>query len=173
MDSSYRDARYKEWFDRVDADKNGQLDCSELQKSLALSNLKFSLVTIGQLIRVHDRTNTGTITLEEFKDLHRFLRAATKTFRQLDVDKKGSLTYDEVWTAIQIAGISMDRNRAFQRMVISFDPQRKRSLDLAEFIRLKLYIQCAISTFHAFNSDNTGKVTLSCNQFLYAAANVL
>lgn len=62
-----------QWFQAIDKDGNGELTAVELQAALQLGNLNFSLATVAHIIRIHDKTGSGTITFEEFGKLHEFL----------------------------------------------------------------------------------------------------
>lgn len=62
-----------QWFTAIDKDGNGELTAIELQAALQLGNLNFSLATVAHIIRIHDKTGSGTITFEEFGKLHEFL----------------------------------------------------------------------------------------------------
>jgi hypothetical protein len=45
----------------------------ELQAALQLGHLNFSLATVAHIIRIHDKTGSGTISFDEFGKLHEFL----------------------------------------------------------------------------------------------------
>jgi Ca2+-binding EF-hand superfamily protein len=62
-----------QWFDAIDKDGNGQLTPMELQAALQLGRLNFSLATVAHIIRIHDKTGSGTISFDEFGKLHEFL----------------------------------------------------------------------------------------------------
>lgn len=62
-----------QWFDAIDKDGNGQLTPMELQAALQLGHLNFSLATVAHIIRIHDKTGSGTISFDEFGKLHEFL----------------------------------------------------------------------------------------------------
>jgi Ca2+-binding EF-hand superfamily protein len=62
-----------QWFEAIDKDGNGQLSPMELQAALQLGHLNFSLATVAHIIRIHDKTGSGTISFDEFGKLHEFL----------------------------------------------------------------------------------------------------
>jgi len=57
----------RQWFDAIDKDRNGRLTCMELQSALQLGGLNFSLATVNHVIRIHDRSNSGSICFEEVR----------------------------------------------------------------------------------------------------------
>ena len=57
-------------------------------------------------------------------------------------------------------------------MVKAFDPDRNGQLGLAEFIAMTLFLKSCAATFAAFDTQNTGRIQLDFNQFIYACGNV-
>lgn len=71
--SHHHNTNTSQWFDAIDKDGNGQLTPMELQQALQLGHLNFSLATVAHIIRIHDKTGSGTISFDEFGKLHEFL----------------------------------------------------------------------------------------------------
>ncbi|GMH33023.1 hypothetical protein BSKO_00857 [Bryopsis sp. KO-2023] len=164
-------AHLEQWFRAVDADNSGQIDALELQRALAMGNLRFSLATVAHMIRVHDQNNSGSIDFNEFRRLHEFLVDMQNSFNYFDKDRGGTLTPDEVYSAVVNAGFRLDQH-AFSAMVRAFDPDRNGQLGLAEFIAMTLFLKSAAATFSAFDPHQTGRVTLDFSQFIYASSNI-
>lgn len=160
----------RQWFDAVDRDRSGQISAKELQTALAMGNLKFSLATVAQMIKIHDVDSTGCISFQEFERLHDFLTTMQQTFSYFDQDKGGSLSLDEIYRAMTHAGFKLDRT-AFTAVVAAFDPDRNAQLGMPEFIAMTLFLKSCACIFTAFDPQQTGKITLDMNQFYYAAAN--
>ncbi|GBG00110.1 hypothetical protein Rsub_12851 [Raphidocelis subcapitata] len=147
----------RQWFDAIDKDRNGKLTAMELQSALQLGGLNFSLATVAHIIRIHDRSNSGTIMFGEFCKLHEFLTNVQHSFDYFDSKGSGYLGYQ------------LDRP-ALQAVFTRFDPARRGALGLAEFLALTLFLRSSTATFNAFDRDRTGAIKLSFNQFLFAAA---
>ena len=160
------------WFDAIDRNRNGALAAVELQNALQLGGLNFSLATVAHIIRIHDRTGKGAIAFADFSRLHEFLTNVQHSFEYFDKDKSGSLSYDEIFAALQHAGYTLER-QALQAVFQRFDPARSGALGLAEFLALTLFLRSATATFNAFDPQRTGVVRLSFNQFLYAASHTV
>eukprot|EP00878_Enallax_costatus_P011154 GHUV01011648.1.p1 GENE.GHUV01011648.1~~GHUV01011648.1.p1 ORF type:complete len:111 (+),score=35.27 GHUV01011648.1:306-638(+) len=94
----------RKWFQAIDKDGNGELTAMELQAALQLGNLNFSLATVAHIIRIHDKTGSGTITFDEFGKLHEFLTNVQQSFEFFDKDRSNSLNYEEISNALQHAG---------------------------------------------------------------------
>ncbi|KAI8464585.1 MAG: EF-hand [Monoraphidium minutum] len=162
----------QQWFLAIDKDKNGRLTAMELQSALQLGGLNFSLATVAHIIRIHDRSNTGAISFDEFCKLHEFLTNVQHSFEYFDQDRSGSLSYDEIYNALTHAGYQLDKP-ALQAVFQRFDPARGGSLGLAEFLALTLFLRSATATFNAFDPQRTGTIKVSFNQFLFASAHCI
>jgi Ca2+-binding EF-hand superfamily protein len=160
------------WFDAIDRNRNGALGPVELQNALQLGGLNFSLATVAHIIRIHDRTSRGAISFPDFARLHDFLSNVQHSFEYFDKDKSGSLSYDEIFAALQHAGYTLER-QALQAVFQRFDPARSQALGLAEFLALTLFLRSATATFNAFDASRSGVVRLSFNQFLYACSHTV
>lgn len=163
-----------QWFSRIDTNRSGTLDVMELQKALALGGLNFSLKTVQAIMRLHDRDGSGTIDFEEFEKLHVWLSTISNSFKTFDTDRGGAGTLDkgEAQKAVAHAGYRLDPP-AFEALFRSFDPDRTNNLCLAEFMAMSVFLQGAGRTFHAFDAQRTGRITLDFSQFVYAASNVM
>ena len=80
-------------FDRLDADKSGQLDAKELSSpSPPISKRTDAVATtdVRQLVRLMDADLNGTVSKDEF------MKFMSDTFDRLDVDKSGALERKEL-----------------------------------------------------------------------------
>jgi Ca2+-binding EF-hand superfamily protein len=80
-------------FDRLDADKSGQLDAKELSSpSPPISKRTDAVATtdVRQLVRLMDADLNGTVSKDEF------MKFMSETFDRLDVDKSGALERKEL-----------------------------------------------------------------------------
>ncbi|GAB4817232.1 hypothetical protein N2152v2_004278 [Parachlorella kessleri] len=159
------------WFRQIDRDGSGTLDVFELQRALALGQLNFSLKTVQALMRLHDKDASGHIDLQEFERLHSFLINISNSFRYFDADRSGSLSKQEVWQALHHAGFRLDPP-AFEALFKAYDPDRSGTLEMAEFVAMSVFLQSASATFRAFDSQQTGRITMDFSQFVYACSNV-
>lgn len=170
--SSASPEQLRAWFDAIDRNRNGALGAVELQNALQLGGLNFSLATVAHIIRIHDRSGRGAIAFSDFSRLHEFLTNVQHSFEYFDRDRSGSLSYDEIFAALQHAGYTLER-QALQAVFKRFDPAKSGALGLAEFLALTLFLRSATATFNAFDPQRTGVVRLSFSQFLYAASHTV
>ncbi|KAG2543730.1 sorcin-like isoform X1 [Panicum virgatum] len=74
----------REWFDRVDASRTGNITAPQLQSALAVGNLDFPLSVVQQMIRMYDFDRNGTMSFEEFLALNKFLQKVQSVFFTLE-----------------------------------------------------------------------------------------
>ena len=183
-----------QWFESIDTNRDGLLDAKELQKALAMGNMKvmertklrprwevggrltkkpiqFSLATVAQMMRIHDssRNNAGTITFADFTSLHMLLKSFSETFHRHDVNKAGRLNLQQVQQAVQAVGHTLDE-AAFLAVSRSFDPNHTHDMGLPEFVALCSFLESARATFVAYDPQRTGIISLNYSQFCYCAA---
>ncbi|NP_001144244.1 uncharacterized protein LOC100277112 [Zea mays] len=159
----------REWFDRVDAGRTGNITAAQLQGALAVGNLNFPISVVQQMIRMYDFDRNGTMNFEEFLALNKFLQKVQNVFSTLDRGR-GFLSLEEVYQALIKLGFSLD-SPAFYTVCESFDKSKKGMIQLDEFISLCIFVQSARNLFNSFDTSKQGRVTLDFNQFVYCTAN--
>ncbi|CAL8468820.1 g8361 [Coccomyxa elongata] len=124
------------------------------------------------MIRIHDRDNSGSVDIGEFRTLHQFLLDTQNRFQQADTRRQGRIDEQAVERSLQAQGNRLD-GPAFHTLFNAYNPERNGTMDLTEFIAMTLFLQSANATFTAFDQQRTGRVTLDYNQFIYAVANIV
>ncbi|THU67091.1 hypothetical protein C4D60_Mb05t21000 [Musa balbisiana] len=74
----------REWFERVDSNRSGNITALQLQGALSVGNLDFSLSIVQQMIRMYDFDGNGTMNFEEFVALNKFLLKVQNLFTVLE-----------------------------------------------------------------------------------------
>eukprot|EP00210_Caulerpa_lentillifera_P006878 g6575.t1 len=123
------------------------------------------------MMRVHDTSGAGEISLEEFRRLHHFLVTVQNSFNYFDKDKRGTLTPGEIYQAIVQAGYRLHQT-AFSAMVQAFDPDRKGQLGLSDFVAMTLFLKSGASIFSEFDPHTSGRITIDFSSFVYACSNM-
>ncbi|KNB44664.1 hypothetical protein JH06_2525 [Blastocystis sp. subtype 4] len=88
----------------VDFNRNGKLDCLELQTALNYGGLHFSLPTVNILLAKHDRNRNGQLEFDEFKSLLDEVWRWKDAFDFFDLDKSGSIDFQELQQALAMIG---------------------------------------------------------------------
>ncbi|XP_024520413.1 sorcin [Selaginella moellendorffii] len=158
------------WFQSVDVDQSGSINVTELQEALAAGNLRFSQSMVAQMIRMYDRDQNGTMSFEEFVNLHKFLSLVQNAFT---ASSRGSgvLGLSEMHKALAQAGYALDQPSFFMACQ-SFDHKRTGQFRLDDFISICIYLQSARNLFDAFDTTRQGRITLDFNQFVYCGGNL-
>ncbi|XP_048492408.1 uncharacterized protein LOC104903814 [Beta vulgaris subsp. vulgaris] len=159
----------RDWFDRVDSARTGNITASQLKNALAVGNLDLPLSVVQQMIRMYDFDRNGTMSFEEFVALNQFLLKIQQAFADLERER-GFLLHDEVNGALVKLGFSLD-SPAFFTACESFDQKKNGKFRLDDFISLCVFLQSARNLFNSFDTSKQGRVTLDLNQFIYCTAN--
>ncbi|VDN97146.1 unnamed protein product [Rodentolepis nana] len=113
---------WREAFDEMDKDKSGKLTVDELYEGLknAGCGMKRNL------------TNSKRIISCNFRRIEHW----QATFNEMDVDKSGKLTIDEMYQGLLKSGCELSKDR-IESIVKSADDDGDRSLTFKEFCTLK------------------------------------
>ncbi|XP_054787657.1 uncharacterized protein LOC129293621 isoform X3 [Prosopis cineraria] len=189
----------REWFDRVDSDRSGNITVLQLKRALSVGNLEFPLSVVQQMIRMYDFDRNGTMNFEEFVALNKFLLKVQHAFSDLerkvlkamDILNQGSMTSlnliivtllvlfirgrgflvpEDVHEALVKVGFMLD-SPAFYTVCESFDQSKNGRFRLDDFISLCIFVQSARNLFNSFDTAKQGRVTLDFNQFVYCTGN--
>ncbi|PSS08240.1 Sorcin like [Actinidia chinensis var. chinensis] len=54
----------RQWFDRVDSEKTGNITAAQLKSALVVGNLEFPITVVQQMCRIYDFDRNGTMNFE-------------------------------------------------------------------------------------------------------------
>eukprot|EP01092_Planopodium_desertum_P004729 TRINITY_DN20171_c0_g1_i1.p1 TRINITY_DN20171_c0_g1~~TRINITY_DN20171_c0_g1_i1.p1 ORF type:complete len:230 (-),score=52.04 TRINITY_DN20171_c0_g1_i1:60-749(-) len=146
-------------FDKVDADKNGSIDDSELQAAIKEDLGEFSIPTIRAMIACFDTEKKGSVTLDQFIYLYRFVAALAKLFADTDTDKSGTINAKEVHALLKKEGVPSVDETLVANLVGSLDPAGELSLD--SFISLRLIVGSLRASFDKADKDKSGSIEIT------------
>jgi Ca2+-binding EF-hand superfamily protein len=170
MDSSIEEIQVT--FAAVDEDKTGFINVSELQQALAKGGYTLSLTSCAMLIKINDDNRDGRMNFQEFAGLHRFLSQLQAAFAQAAGSPTATqINATQLKSALDILGYSWIDGPAFSAMCLAFDPQRDSLFSLTEMIAIGAYLRSVTAMFKGFDPQGRGMVSMTMNQFLYAASN--
>lgn len=144
-------------FERIDADKSGEVDHQEFRSVLAEIGLKFDNEAINQLMLHMDKDQSGSIQYNEFgpmmqdfmdkesskgsavlsslcRRLKRCNQKVEELFGQLDTDHSGLISLHEFHTALATLGLCVSREAA-ARALKEMDPNDDGSLSKQEVLQ--------------------------------------
>jgi hypothetical protein len=168
-------------FAAVNTSRSGRIVPSEVQAALAAGGMVFSLQAAGLMVRLHDADGDGSISRAEFGALHASLDGLATAFAEGaggggdggggSGEEAATLPAAKVAAALASAGVGPPLDPpALAAAVKAFDPDRKGAVGLTEFIGLALFVKGSGAAFRAFDAGGTGSVSLTYDQFVYAAA---
>ncbi|CAG9571149.1 EF hand-like protein [Leishmania major strain Friedlin] len=156
-------------FQAADSDHNGRIDVAELNAALSSAGFRFSLGTTEKLLARYDLDRSGSITMEEFADLHEFITAMQQGFRQCDTSGDGRLDRREALEAFRLSGFVLGE-QTFQAVMRKFDRQHRGSLGFDEYIELSIFVAQVRDAFAYYNRDRSCQVLFNFDTFLGTAA---
>lgn len=132
--------------------------------------------TVKLMVRMFDRSGTGTIRFDEFVSLWRYLAAWRELFDRFDVDRSGRISLGEFENALVAFGYRL--SRPFVTILFStFESKgRKRtspglapgkagmSFDL--FVQACINLKRMTDVFKRYDDDRDGYITVSFEEFL-------
>lgn len=155
-------------FRAVDVNNDGSISALELLQAMRRSNWLFSPETAKMLVNMFDSDGNGTITLDEYERLHRYIVQMQSAFRQVDVDGSGSLDRGEVQRALQISRYHLSP-QTFNTLFAKFDRRKVGTLGFDGYIELCVFIGTAQNCFNMYDVNRTGQALFNFDTFLFCA----
>jgi Ca2+-binding EF-hand superfamily protein len=157
------------WFQSVDADHSGKISAAELQQALVNGNwTHFNPETCRLLIGMFDSNRDGTIDVYEFSALWKYIQDWRQCFDRFDKDKSGTIDASELQQALSSFGfrLSLEFCSLCTRV---FDRGDSRSMKFDDFIQCCVMLRSLTEGFKRLDTDRSGTVTISYEQFLEMA----
>lgn len=153
----------------MDNDNSGKITAIELREALVNSNWShFNAETCRLLIGMFDRDGDGTINVDEFSALWKYVQDWKSCFNKFDRDGSGNIDARELQQALQSFGyqLSMDFCTLCTRV---FDRNDKRSMKFDDFIQCCVMLRSLTEGFKKLDTDRNGVVNINYEQFLEMA----
>lgn len=156
-------------FSGVDRNGNGTLSEAELGSALVNGDYtKFNRDTVRLMIKMFDRNGDGAIDYEEFGNLWRYLRDWRKIFDKFDLDRSGSINFDEYCRALSAFGYSLS-NQCIHNMYNTYshiDRYGDQTISFDMFVQSCINLKRITDSFKKYDTDRDGYVTLGFEQYL-------
>lgn len=125
-------------FSQFDQDGNGFITLNEASDILSKDPFRFPPGKVLNLLRQFDKDGNGKLDIEEFAGFYAEAKATNDEvaarFEQLDSDKNGVLSPEEVINVLQET-LSLDASNA-RKLIEMFDTNNDGTLDKTEFMAL-------------------------------------
>uniref|UniRef100_A0A6B2LHS4 EF-hand domain-containing protein n=1 Tax=Arcella intermedia TaxID=1963864 RepID=A0A6B2LHS4_9EUKA len=164
-------AGLKDWFVRVDTDRSGTIEISELQH-VTFDRIPIGMEVAAKLVQVFDSDRNGKIDFVEYASMHKFISHMRQAFLNADADKSGRIEAKEIFEALRGAGFNYLTLPTVQELLNKFDKSR-RGLDWREFLMMVAHIAHVRSVFQWNDTKKTGQITLSSDQLTHISAYLL
>lgn len=163
------DTNLRALFNGVDRNGNGILSEAELGSALVNGDYtKFNKDTVRLMIKMFDRNGDGAINYEEFGNLWRYLRDWRKIFDKFDMDRSGSISFDEYCRALNAFGYSLS-NQCIHNMYTTYSHVNRygdRTISFDMFVQSCINLKRITDSFKRYDTDRDGYVTVGFEQFL-------
>ncbi|XP_029160072.1 peflin isoform X1 [Nylanderia fulva] len=157
------------WFSTVDKDGSGRITATELQSALANGQGgTFSDTACKLMIGMFDKEKNGTINISEFQALYNYINAWLGVFRGFDHDNSGSIQENELNAALTQMGYRLS-SEFIEFLIKKSDLRGHQSITVDQFIVLCVQIQRFTEAFRTRDTDQTGTITISFEDFLGVA----
>ncbi|KAI0210106.1 Peflin [Lamellibrachia satsuma] len=156
-------------FQTVDNDHNGQISVDELQQALVYGNWSpFNPETCRLMIGMFDRNNSGTIDINEFAALWKYIEAWKACFDRFDTDRSGNIDAGELHQAFVSFGYNI--SQTFVNLCLSvFDRKNEGSMNFDDFIQCCVMVKTLTDQFRGKDVQQRGIVQLRYEEFLMMA----
>lgn len=155
------------WFQAVDADHSGKITATELQQALMNGNWSpFNPETCRLMIGMFDRDRSGTIDVNEFAALWKYIQDWKACFDRFDQDRSGNIDANELGTAFQTFGYRLTPQ--FSQLVVRvFDRRRGGvSIEFDDFIQACVMLKTLTDKFRVKDTNQSGNINISYEEFL-------
>ncbi|EIM21322.1 EF-hand, partial [Wallemia mellicola CBS 633.66] len=160
------------WFETVDRNKSGQIDAQELQMALVNGDYSnFDLDTTKMLIGIFDVDKTGTISIEEFAGVFKYINDWRNVFQHFDADRSGSIEGHELANALAQFGYRLS---PFTLRVLEdkygeggrYGGVGVQGISFDRFIRVCVAVKTLSENFQRLDVHKSGYVNMDYELFL-------
>ena len=125
----------------------------------------FSLETCRVMIGMLDTDHSGTMGLNEFRELWRAIEGWKATFQQFDRDGSGTIEAGELHDAIRAFGYNLSR-ATVEAIVSRYSRYSNRQIMFDDFIALSVRLRAVSERFRARDSQGQGYATIHYEDFI-------
>ncbi|KAI8506566.1 Pho85/PhoA-like cyclin-dependent kinase pef1, partial [Branchiostoma belcheri] len=179
------------WFQTVDQDRSGSINATELRQALVNGNWShFNPETCRLLIGMFDQNKDGTINIQEFAALWKYINDWKGCFDRFDTDRSGNIDAQELNNAFRTFGYSLvyserapgsqkvgpsgaDRSSQGSRnvgidvasfcgmIVTKFDRSSNRTINFDDFIQVCVMLKALTDKFQQKDVHRRGVIRIN------------
>lgn len=160
----------RDLFHRLDRDRNGRLNESELQSALTNNDgAQFKSSTVLLMIKMFDTQLSGGIDFKDFFHLWNYITHWRKIFVRYDVDKNQKISFAEYQSALEGIGYRLPTDEAlyiFQKYG-DIAPNKVMYLNFDMFVESVVWLLRCTNVFKKFDSQGNGVATITFQDFVH------
>ncbi|CAG7829154.1 unnamed protein product [Allacma fusca] len=153
-------------FAAADKDNDGEIGARELQATLSSATLmSFNLSLCELLINMFDRHGKGSVQVDDFIALWKYINDWSNSFRSFDVDGSGNINQKEFTTALGSFGYNLNPTLT-NLLMFKFDRHGEGTLRFDDFVQCCIILHSVSGAFRNMDRDRDGFITISYEQFI-------
>lgn len=156
VDMADQESKLRNIFNQLDRDHSETIDVSELKVILGKMNLSVEHEDVLFLVSRYDDDNNGTLNFEEFSELILSIMAVKKKFDDIDADKNGSISAQEIHSHMANIGLSSGLSKSIINL---FDEDASGAVEYREFVTLMFYLNELEYQYKTLKEKNTKDFT--------------
>eukprot|EP01125_Pyxidicula_operculata_P004390 TRINITY_DN1671_c0_g1_i4.p1 TRINITY_DN1671_c0_g1~~TRINITY_DN1671_c0_g1_i4.p1 ORF type:complete len:309 (-),score=113.63 TRINITY_DN1671_c0_g1_i4:73-999(-) len=160
----------QQWFQSVDRDRSGTVSVPELSQ-VQFNGRPIGAPVAAKLIKVFDKDQSGSVDLNEYCSLHKFLNIMQAAFFRADADRSGTIGANELYQALSSAGFQLSQ-QTVTAVTKKFDTTG-RGLDFPTFLFVCGHLAHIRSIFEWNDQQRTNQITLNFDQFAHVGTDLL
>jgi len=154
------------WFQAVDRRGTGQITSDELQQALLNNNWShFNAETCRIMIGMFDKDGSGTIDINEFSLLWKYIQDWKACFNSFDTDQSGTIDQQELHRAFSTFGYRLSPQ--FCNLCVRvFDRTNANTMKFDDFIQCCVMLKTLTDSFRKLDTNQNGVINISYEQFM-------
>lgn len=157
------------WFRAVDQDNSGNISSNELQRALSNNNWShFNPETCRLMIGMFDKDKSGTIDINEFAALWKYIQDWRGCFDRFDKDRTGTIDQRELNEAFTTFGYRLSPDFC-SLCVRIFDSANVNTMKFDDFIQCCVMLKTMTDAFRKYDKNQNGVIDISYAQFMEMA----
>lgn len=154
------------WFQAVDQDRSGKITAIELRQALMNGNMTpFNEETCRLMVGMFDKSKDGTIDINEFAALWKYVQDWRGCFERFDTDRSGNIDANELGNAFRTFGYNLSPQFS-QTVIRVFDRRGSGTINFDDFIQACVMLKTLTDKFRVKDQQQRGVVNISYEEFL-------
>lgn len=125
----------------------------------------FSIETCKIMVDLLDNDGSGKLGLKEFHTLWTKIQKYQKIYREIDVDRSGTMNSYEMRRALEAAGFKL--NCQLHQIIVARFADEDLIIDFDNFVRCLIRLETLFKMFRKLDTEKTGTIELNLINWLF------